>query len=116
LFRRDVVSPYRPGSDVSCNISSTIDNSSRNEAAVTLSRFQDSNDDEDVALFDAEEDSATRKNKIKHPVASFFHLFFRVTAILVYLLCGSVGGSFIACMVTIILLLSCDFWTVKVCV
>lgn len=73
----------------------------------------DSNDDEDVALFDAEEDSAARKNKIKHPVASFFHLFFRVTAIMVYLLCGSVGGSFIACMVTIILLLSCDFWTVK---
>ncbi|XP_042590796.1 Golgi apparatus membrane protein TVP23 homolog B-like [Cyprinus carpio] len=73
----------------------------------------DSNDDEDVALFDAEEDSATRKNKIKHPVASFFHLFFRVTAILVYLLCGSVGGSFIACMVTIILLVvcvTCGWW------
>uniref|UniRef100_A0A672MC56 Golgi apparatus membrane protein TVP23 homolog n=1 Tax=Sinocyclocheilus grahami TaxID=75366 RepID=A0A672MC56_SINGR len=48
-----------------------------------------------------------------HPMASFFHLFFRVSAVLVYLLCGSFGGSFIACMVTIILLLSCDFWTVK---
>ncbi|CAM4712270.1 hypothetical protein PO909_012369 [Leuciscus waleckii] len=73
----------------------------------------DPNEDDDVSLFDAEEDSATRKNKIKHPLASFFHLFFRVSAILVYLLCGLVGGSFIACMVTIILLLSCDFWTVK---
>uniref|UniRef100_A0A8C1IJU8 Golgi apparatus membrane protein TVP23 homolog n=1 Tax=Cyprinus carpio TaxID=7962 RepID=A0A8C1IJU8_CYPCA len=73
----------------------------------------DSNDEDDVALFDAEEDSATRKNKIKHPMASFFHLFFRVSAVLVYLLCGLFGGSFIACMVTIILLLSCDFWTVK---
>ncbi|XP_056626987.1 Golgi apparatus membrane protein TVP23 homolog B [Triplophysa dalaica] len=70
-------------------------------------------DDDDVSLFDADEDSASRKNKVKHPLASFFHLFFRVSAILVYLLCGLFGGSFIACMVTIILLLSCDFWTVK---
>lgn len=50
----------------------------------------------------------------RHPVASFFHLFFRVTAILTYLLCEIFSRSFIACMVTIILLLSCDFWTVKV--
>lgn len=48
-------------------------------------------------------------------MASFFHLFFRVTAVLVYLLCDIFSRSFIACMVTIILLLSCDFWTVKVC-
>ncbi|XP_051851574.1 Golgi apparatus membrane protein TVP23 homolog C isoform X2 [Antechinus flavipes] len=51
--------------------------------------------------------------KIRHPVASFFHLFFRLGAIIVYLLCELLSSSFIACMVTIILLLSCDFWTVK---
>uniref|UniRef100_A0A3B5L601 Golgi apparatus membrane protein TVP23 homolog n=1 Tax=Xiphophorus couchianus TaxID=32473 RepID=A0A3B5L601_9TELE len=74
---------------------------------------QDTND-EDVSLFDAEEDTGKRSKKnIKHPVASFFHLFFRVSATLVYLLCELVSGSFIASMVTIILLLSCDFWTVK---
>lgn len=73
------------------------------------------NNDEDVSLFDAEEDAGKRSKKtnIKHPVASFFHLFFRVTAVLVYLLCEILSTSFIACMVTIILLLSCDFWTVK---
>nr|XP_042138130.1 Golgi apparatus membrane protein TVP23 homolog B isoform X3 [Peromyscus maniculatus bairdii] len=41
---------------------------------------QDSNDDtEDVSLFDAEEETTNRprKSKIRHPVASFFHLFFR---------------------------------------
>uniref|UniRef100_G3RUP6 Golgi apparatus membrane protein TVP23 homolog n=1 Tax=Gorilla gorilla gorilla TaxID=9595 RepID=G3RUP6_GORGO len=48
-----------------------------------------------------------------HPVASFFHLFFRVSAIIVYLLCELLSSSFITCMVTIILLLSCDFWAVK---
>ncbi|XP_040856758.1 Golgi apparatus membrane protein TVP23 homolog B isoform X3 [Ochotona curzoniae] len=77
---------------------------------------QDSNDDtEDVSLFDAEEESTNkpRKSKIRHPVASFFHLFFRVSAIVVYLLCELLSSSFIACMVTIILLLSCDFWAVK---
>lgn len=78
--------------------------------------FQDSNDDtEDVSLFDAEEETTNRpkKPKIRHPVASFFHLFFRVSAIIVYLLCELFSSSFIACMVTIILLLSCDFWAVK---
>ncbi|XP_030610806.1 Golgi apparatus membrane protein TVP23 homolog B isoform X2 [Archocentrus centrarchus] len=71
--------------------------------------------DEDVSLFDAEDDAGKRSKKsaVKHPVAAFFHLFFRVIAIIVYLLSEIVGGSFIACMVTIILLLSCDFWTVK---
>uniref|UniRef100_A0A4W2C619 Uncharacterized protein n=1 Tax=Bos indicus x Bos taurus TaxID=30522 RepID=A0A4W2C619_BOBOX len=77
---------------------------------------QDSNDDtEDVSLFDAEEETTNRpkKSRIRHPVASFFHLFFRVSAIIVYLLCELFSSSFIACMVTIILLLSCDFWAVK---
>ncbi|XP_029456166.1 Golgi apparatus membrane protein TVP23 homolog B-like isoform X4 [Rhinatrema bivittatum] len=77
---------------------------------------QDSNDEtEDVSLFDADEEGSrkSKKSKIRHPVASFFHLFFRVSAILVYFLCDLFSSSFIACMVTIILLLSCDFWTVK---
>ncbi|EDM04732.1 similar to RIKEN cDNA 1810036I24 (predicted), isoform CRA_a [Rattus norvegicus] len=77
---------------------------------------QDSNDDtEDVSLFDAEEETTSRprKSRIRHPVASFFHLFFRVSAVVVYLLCELLSSSFIACMVTIILLLSCDFWAVK---
>ncbi|KAK2820113.1 hypothetical protein Q5P01_023072 [Channa striata] len=75
----------------------------------------DDTNDEDVSLFDAEEDAGkkSKKRNIRHPVASFFHLFFRAGAVLVYLLCGIVSSSFIACMVTIILLLSCDFWTVK---
>ncbi|KAG7506330.1 Golgi apparatus membrane protein TVP23-like B-like [Solea senegalensis] len=71
--------------------------------------------DEDVSLFDAEDDAEKRSKKrnLKHPVASFFHLFFRVGAVIVYLLCERFSGSFIASMVSIILLLSCDFWTVK---
>ncbi|NWW72765.1 TV23B protein, partial [Climacteris rufus] len=80
------------------------------------SPLQDSSDDiEDVSLFDADDDVSRRskKSKIRHPVASFFHLFFRVSAIVVYLLCELLTSSFIACMVTIILLLSCDFWAVK---
>uniref|UniRef100_A0A673ALV1 Golgi apparatus membrane protein TVP23 homolog n=2 Tax=Sphaeramia orbicularis TaxID=375764 RepID=A0A673ALV1_9TELE len=57
--------------------------------------------------------SRLSKSKIKHPLVSFFHLFFRASAIVVYLFSDIVGGGFIPCMVTIILLLSCDFWTVK---
>ncbi|XP_051742669.1 Golgi apparatus membrane protein TVP23 homolog B [Ctenopharyngodon idella] len=68
----------------------------------------------EVPLFH-EDESAFRKNKsnIKHPLACFFHLFFRTSAILIYLFCEFLSRSFIANMVTIILLLSCDFWTVK---
>ncbi|XP_030063945.1 Golgi apparatus membrane protein TVP23 homolog B [Microcaecilia unicolor] len=76
---------------------------------------QDSDETEDVSLFDADEDGSRKpkKSKIRHPMASFFHLFFRVSAILVYLLCNLFTNKFITCMVTIILLLSCDFWAVK---
>ncbi|KAJ8013498.1 hypothetical protein DPEC_G00030410 [Dallia pectoralis] len=75
----------------------------------------DDNDD-DVSLFDAEDsgrEGKSKKTKIKHPVASFFHLFFRVIATLAYLFCEMISSSFIGCMVSIILLLSADFWTVK---
>ncbi|KAK2833399.1 hypothetical protein Q5P01_017288 [Channa striata] len=71
-------------------------------------------DSQDALLFGEEDDSLRpKKSKIRHPVVSFFHLFFRTSAILVYLLCDIFSTSFIVCMVTIILLLSCDFWTVK---
>ncbi|XP_010019214.1 PREDICTED: Golgi apparatus membrane protein TVP23 homolog A-like, partial [Nestor notabilis] len=48
-----------------------------------------------------------------HPLATFFHLFFRVSAIVTYLLCDWFSNSFVACFVTILLLLSFDFWSVK---
>ncbi|KAK5614274.1 Golgi apparatus membrane protein TVP23 B [Crenichthys baileyi] len=71
-------------------------------------------DSQDSPLFGEEDDNLRlKKSNIRHPLASFFHLFFRTSAILVYLLCDVLSGRFIACMVTIILLLSCDFWTVK---
>ncbi|XP_045420303.1 Golgi apparatus membrane protein TVP23 homolog B-like [Lemur catta] len=76
---------------------------------------QDSNDDtEDISLFDEEEETTNqKKSKIGHPVASFFHLFFGVSAIIVCLLCELLSNSFIACLVTIISLSSHDFWAVK---
>ncbi|XP_051876843.1 Golgi apparatus membrane protein TVP23 homolog A-like isoform X5 [Pristis pectinata] len=72
-------------------------------------------DTEDVSLdFGAEEEElALRKNRIRHPLATFFHLFFRVSAIITYLFCDWFSRSFVACFVTILLLLSCDFWSVK---
>ncbi|KAM9745100.1 Golgi apparatus membrane protein TVP23 homolog B [Menidia menidia] len=71
-------------------------------------------DSQDSPLFGEEEENFRhRKSKVRHPLASFFHLFFRTSAILVYILCDVLSSRFIACMVTIILLLSCDFWTVK---
>ncbi|XP_041830066.1 Golgi apparatus membrane protein TVP23 homolog B [Melanotaenia boesemani] len=71
-------------------------------------------DSQESPHFGEEEDNfRLKKSAVRHPVASFFHLFFRTSAILVYLLSDIFSSRFIACMVTIILLLSCDFWTVK---
>ncbi|XP_061604722.1 Golgi apparatus membrane protein TVP23 homolog B-like isoform X1 [Phyllopteryx taeniolatus] len=65
-------------------------------------------------LFGDDDDRAlSKKSEVRHPVVSFLHLFFRTAALLVYLLYDYYSSHFIACMVTIILLLSCDFWTVK---
>ncbi|XP_053131830.1 Golgi apparatus membrane protein TVP23 homolog A isoform X4 [Hemicordylus capensis] len=71
-------------------------------------------DTEDVSLdFGNEEELALRKAKIRHPLATFFHLFFRVSAIVTYLFCDWFSRSFVACFVIILLLLSFDFWSVK---
>lgn len=42
-----------------------------------------------------------------------FHIAFRTAALIVYILCGWFSDSFIASFVTVVLLLSLDFWTVK---
>uniref|UniRef100_A0A3P9LFD0 Golgi apparatus membrane protein TVP23 homolog n=1 Tax=Oryzias latipes TaxID=8090 RepID=A0A3P9LFD0_ORYLA len=50
---------------------------------------------------------------IRQPVASFLHLFFRLVALVMYLLCDWDGKNCESCFFTIIGLLSLDFWYVK---
>ncbi|XP_046466915.1 uncharacterized Golgi apparatus membrane protein-like protein CG5021 isoform X3 [Neodiprion pinetum] len=68
--------------------------------------------DDDTIAF-GEEEAAQNSEKLKHPYVTTFHLFFRVAAIVVYILCGLFSKSFIGSFVVIVLLLSMDFWTVK---
>ncbi|EFA78689.1 hypothetical protein PPL_08150 [Heterostelium album PN500] len=49
----------------------------------------------------------------KHPVALFFHFFFKVSAIVIYLLASLVGLSFVIAFIVITLCAAFDFWTVK---
>ncbi|XP_075997986.1 Golgi apparatus membrane protein TVP23 homolog A-like isoform X4 [Genypterus blacodes] len=72
-------------------------------------------DTEDVELdFAADEEGRTMRSAVlRHPLASFFHLFFRVCAIIVYLLCDWFSKNFAPCFILIITLLSFDFWSVK---
>lgn len=49
----------------------------------------------------------------RHPYVTLCHLGFRLAALAVYLFGWIFSNSFIAIFVTVILLLSCDFWTVK---
>lgn len=63
---------------------------------------------------DFDSDFGTDSNKsLKRPWVAFFHFFFRISALLVYLFGTTFSGSFIGVFVTVILLLSLDFWTVK---
>ena len=58
--------------------------------------------------------SAEGKQRFNHPIAAIFHVFFRTSALLVYILLPIIfSGHFIEIFLTTILLLSVDFWTVK---
>ncbi|XP_021932548.1 uncharacterized Golgi apparatus membrane protein-like protein CG5021 isoform X3 [Zootermopsis nevadensis] len=70
-------------------------------------------DDDTLGFGEEEEEIQTNSKSLKHPYVTFFHLAFRVSAIVAYLLCGLFSNSFIASFVTVVLLLSVDFWTVK---
>jgi len=59
------------------------------------------------------EGNADIKDALLHPVITVFHLAFKISAVVVYLLCGWFSGGFVAPFVTIVILLSMDFWTVK---
>jgi hypothetical protein len=69
--------------------------------------------DDDTLEFGEEDEDQTNRKALKHPYVTFFHLAFRVSAVVVYILCGLFGNSFITSFVIVILLLSVDFWTVK---
>ena len=49
----------------------------------------------------------------KHPIASFFHLFFRLSALIIYVICNMLSSSFVMKFLLVVLCLSLDFWTVK---
>ena len=48
-----------------------------------------------------------------HPWPAFFHVFFKVAAVVVYLVVGFFSSSFVINFVLCVLLLSLDFWTVR---
>ncbi|KAF7269318.1 putative Golgi apparatus membrane protein-like protein CG5021 isoform X2 [Rhynchophorus ferrugineus] len=70
---------------------------------------------EDDTLAFGEEDVHERNssNILTHPYVTLFHISFRAAAIAAYMLCGWFSDSFITSFVTIVILLSMDFWTVK---
>ena len=92
-------------------------------AAATSTQLGKSGDQEDRVEsavgglrmdFDSEFDPlAASRRPLKHPVVTFSHLFFRFSALFLYLFGGWLSSSFIGLFVAIVLLLSLDFWTVK---
>jgi hypothetical protein len=74
-------------------------------------------DTEEVALSFEQTNLGTsnllQTNRIRHPICIFFHLFFRISAILLFIFGNIFFSSFITSFVITIILLSMDFWTVK---
>lgn len=68
---------------------------------------------DDTIPFGEENDLGDGYKQLPHPYITFFHLFFRGTAIATYIFCGWFSDSFISSFVILILLLSADFWIVK---
>ena len=75
-------------------------------------KFQMSQEPQGKMDFDS--DFGNDQNKmLRRPWVAFFHFFFRVSALTVYLFGTLFSGSFMGIFVSVILLLSLDFWTVK---
>ncbi|KAL7751766.1 Golgi apparatus membrane protein tvp23 [Sorochytrium milnesiophthora] len=75
-----------------------------------------SHQDQNVAIdmpADQVEAQKTMFERSSHPVALFFHLFFRVAAVVMYLVGYYLIQNFILVFVICVLLLAFDFWTVK---
>jgi hypothetical protein len=49
----------------------------------------------------------------RHVISSFFHVFFKVAAILTYLFGNFLSGNYVISFVLCVVFVSCDFWTVK---
>lgn len=49
----------------------------------------------------------------KHPGVIFFTYLFKVSAFFIYTFCNLFSDAFIIIFVTLVILLSCDFWVVK---
>ncbi|XP_075154557.1 putative Golgi apparatus membrane protein-like protein CG5021 isoform X1 [Haematobia irritans] len=72
--------------------------------------------DDDTIPFGEEDEMQDPNSSVKkyaHPYVTFFHLFFRGAAIVIYMFCGWFSDSFISSFVFVVLFLSADFWTVK---
>ena len=60
--------------------------------------------------YDEPNDQSQALASSSHPTATFFHLFFKISAVVIYILNPT---SFVLTFVMIVLCLAFDFWTVK---
>eukprot|EP01135_Chromosphaera_perkinsii_P001139 Nk52_evm89s158 gene=Nk52_evmTU89s158 len=78
---------------------------------------QQSAEDAAAALFsddvEMQNSPGMQEKPFDHPLVVFFHCLFRVLAILWYIICEWISDNFVMNFITIVLLLSFDFWTVK---
>lgn len=57
--------------------------------------------------------NAPTRKKFRHPMAVFFHLVFKISAVVIYLFGSAFGSEFLGLFVALVFLISADFWVVK---
>ncbi|KAJ8520946.1 hypothetical protein ONZ45_g2338 [Pleurotus djamor] len=62
---------------------------------------------------DAESGIAGIFRQSAHPLALFFLFIFRITAIVVYIMCGWVTDNYVLSTVVVVVLLAMDFWNCR---
>jgi len=78
----------------------------------TMSSYNNSNVNSNTSINNGEGSDNNIFKTSSHPVALFFHLFFRTAAIVLYII-PFVHGNYVISFVVITMFLAFDFWTVK---
>ncbi|KAL6080660.1 Golgi apparatus membrane protein TVP23 B [Balamuthia mandrillaris] len=83
--------------------------------------FQQFDDEEEISQIEQLEAQPTEpsmlqtiREQTRHPIAVFFHCFFKISALVIYFLFKWFGvAGFVLAFICVVLLLAADFWTVK---
>jgi hypothetical protein len=105
----DTIEPDEPSAPSQPSGGNRSSSNSRNAVVLTPSNTQAFA----TTQSDAESGIAGILRQSAHPMALFFLFFFRISAIVVYILCGFFTDNYVLSTVAVVVLLAMDFWNCR---